>query len=31
MACNATDIPKLEFPRNEIIEVWQYFDFGDNY
>jgi 6-phosphofructo-2-kinase/fructose-2,6-biphosphatase 4 len=21
MACNATDIPKLEFPRNEIIEV----------
>ncbi|KAF2397808.1 elongator complex protein 2 [Trichodelitschia bisporula] len=21
MACNATDIPKLEFPRNEIIEI----------
>ena len=21
MACNATDIPKLEFPRDEIIEV----------
>jgi 6-phosphofructo-2-kinase / fructose-2,6-biphosphatase 4 len=21
MACNATDIPKLDFPRNEIIEV----------
>jgi broad specificity phosphatase PhoE len=21
MACNAADIPKLEFPRNEIIEV----------
>lgn len=21
MACNATDIPRLEFPRNEIIEV----------
>jgi 6-phosphofructo-2-kinase/fructose-2,6-biphosphatase 4 len=24
MACNATDIPKLEFPRNEIIEVSSY-------
>lgn len=23
MACNATDIPKLTFPRNEIIEVVQ--------
>jgi hypothetical protein len=23
MACNATDIPKLTFPRNEIIEVLQ--------
>lgn len=21
MACNATDIPKLSFPRNEIIEI----------
>jgi len=30
MACNATDIPKLEFPRNEIIEVlnrtWKAFE-----
>ena len=22
MACNAADIPKLEFPRDEIIEVF---------
>lgn len=21
MACNAADIPKLKFPRNEIVEV----------
>lgn len=24
MACNAADIPKLEFPRDEIIEVSQF-------
>ena len=23
MACNAADIPKLEFPRDEIIEVFK--------
>lgn len=22
MACGARDIPKLQFPRDEIIEVW---------
>ena len=22
MACNANDIPRLNFPRDEIIEVW---------
>jgi 6-phosphofructo-2-kinase / fructose-2,6-biphosphatase 4 len=30
MACNATDIPKLEFPRDEIIEVWMCFGLGDH-
>lgn len=25
MACNATDIPKLDFPRDEIIEVKTHF------
>lgn len=32
MACNAADIPKLEFPRDEIIEVNSpFFSLCENY